>query len=263
MRILSPDLKLPLFGLTVVLFASSSALLAQAAQRTVNIADGGTREMLQSIFIPPLPNAPFSLTLETEWTRPLGNGGTYTLANSRHIMRDSSGRIYQERWFLMPKNGKQESAMSHIQIADPATHTLTNCVVEEKRCYLQPYAGSTTTNYQPGIGASGPLPNGNGYHLREDLGHSDVAGVDTQGYRETTTLNPGVFGNDRPMVATREFWYSAKFGIDLLSRLDSPKSGKQQFTVKELSASEPDPKSFALPEGFSVVDQRKTDPPNN
>jgi hypothetical protein len=263
MRILSPDSKARLFGLSVVLFASSSTLLAQSTQTTVNIADGGTREVLESIFIPPLPRAPFSLTLDTEWTRPLGNGGTYTLVNTRHIMRDSTGRIYQERWYLVPKNGKQQSTMNYIQIADPSAHTLYNCEVEAKRCHLLRYAGSTTTVYQPGFGVSGPLADGAGYHLREDLGHNDVAGIDTAGYRETTTVNPGVFGNDQPMVTTREFWYSAKLGINVLSKLNSPQSGRQQFTVRELSASEPDPKAFALPEGFSLIDERKTEPPNN
>jgi hypothetical protein len=41
-------------------------------QDTVQVRDGGTTEVLQSIFIPPMPRAPFQLTLATEWTRPLG-----------------------------------------------------------------------------------------------------------------------------------------------------------------------------------------------
>ena len=265
MRTVSPTVK---FGLTALLYASSTTLLAQTPpaqtpQATVQIADGGTREMLESIFIPPLPRAPFTLTLDTEWTRPIANGGAYTVANTRRIMRDSTGRIYQERWYLMPKNGKQEPKMNYIQISDPATHTLTNCQVMAKRCYLQWYGGSTTTAYQPAAAPSGPLPNGNGYHLHEDLGHNDVAGLDTVGYRETTTLNPGVFGNDQPMVTTREFWYSAQLGINLLSKLDSPRSGKQQFTVKELTTAEPDPQSFTPPEGFSIIDQRNPQPSSN
>jgi hypothetical protein len=263
MRIVSSASTFKSFALIALLSASAITVLAQASQTTVNIPDGGTRETLESIFIPPLPRAPFSLTLDTEWTRPLGNGGTYTVANSRHIMRDTAGRIYQERWYLVPKNGKMQSRMNYIQISDPAKHTLYNCDVEAKRCDLLQYSWSTTTVYQPGIGVSGPLPNGNGYHLHEDLGHNDVAGIDTNGYRETTTLNPGVFGNDQPMVTTREFWYSSQLGINLLSKLDSPRSGKQQFTVKELSTGEPDPRLFAPPEGFSVEDERKPASPSN
>jgi hypothetical protein len=58
--------------------------------------DGGGQEMLESMFIPPMANAPFSLTFATEWSRPLNNGGSYTIAIVRPIKRDSAGRIYQE-----------------------------------------------------------------------------------------------------------------------------------------------------------------------
>ena len=63
---------------------------------------GGTREVLESIVIPPKAQAPFSLLLQTEWVKTLSDGGTITSVNERHIARDSKGRIYQERWFLVP-----------------------------------------------------------------------------------------------------------------------------------------------------------------
>lgn len=70
--------------------------------------DGGVtytrgEELLESIYVPNLTNAPFSLTLATEWSRPMQNGGTYTIVNSRPIRRDSAGRIYMERWLLSPR----------------------------------------------------------------------------------------------------------------------------------------------------------------
>src|SRR5271165_4821312 len=68
--------------------------------------DGGVREVLESIVIPPIPNAPFTATLDTEWVRYAGDGATITLVNERHIARDRMGRIYQERWYLVPKSGK-------------------------------------------------------------------------------------------------------------------------------------------------------------
>ncbi len=244
------------FRLLVFLFASSTCLLSQAPSPAVRTYDGGTRQMLESIFIPPMTHAPFSLTLETEWTRPFGSSnGTYTLVNKRRIMRDGAGRIYQERWLLVPKNGKMSSEMDFIQISNPAEHTLYNCQIDIKQCFLLSYTGSTSASYQPAIQPSGALPNNSGYHQHEDLGHNDVAGVDTIGYRETTTLNPGVFGNDQPMVTTREFWFSPQLGLNLISKLNSPQSGRQLFTATDLSTSEPDPKFFTLPDGFTVVDQ--------
>jgi hypothetical protein len=247
----------------VILSLSNTLLAAQTATGAVTTSDGGTREVLESIFIPPLPHAPFSLTLETEWKRPLANNGSYTLANKRQIMRDSAGRIYQERWALVPKNGKVQSEMDYIQIADPTDHTLYNCEISAKKCYLLTYAGSTTTVYKQAVKASGPLPDGNGYHNHEDLGHDNIAGLDCVGYRETTTVNPGVFGNDQPAITVREFWYSQQLGINLLSKLDSSQIGKQVFTVRDLNTSEPDSQPFKLPEGFAVIDQRTTQSRNN
>lgn len=229
----------------------------QAQQPVVQTRDGGTSGRMESIFVPAMAGAPFSLTLVAEWSRPLGNGGSFTLANQRRIVRDGKGRIYQERWILVPKGGKIQSHMDVIQITDPAQHTWYNCGVQEKTCDLLPYSGSTEKVYKPVTGTTGSMPNGQGFHQHEELGVSSSNGVNTTGYRETTTINAGVFGNDQPMVTTREFWYSAQLGINLISTIDDPQSGKQVFTVKDLTTSEPDPKFFELPEGYKVVDQRK------
>src|ERR1700712_853725 len=82
---------------------------------------GRGQEVLESIYVPNLAGAPFSLQLSTEWTRPLLGGGTMTAVNSRPIKRDSQGRIYMERWLLEPKGNIARSRMSWIQIDDPVS----------------------------------------------------------------------------------------------------------------------------------------------
>jgi hypothetical protein len=257
MRIVRPRPLLRPFCLAFAFLAAHTTLFSQTSPGTVKTYDGGTRQTLESIFIPPLVHAPFSLTLETEWSRPMTGGGTYTLVNKRQIMRDSGGRIYQERWLLVPRNGKMQSVMDFIQISNPSDHTLYNCQIDIKRCFVVAYTGSVSSNYQPAIHPSGALSDNTGYHQHEDLGHNELSGLDTIGYREITTLNPGVFGNDQPMITTREFWYSPQLGINILSKLDSPQSGKQTFTARDISTSEPEARFFAVPEGFTVEDQRK------
>lgn len=247
--------------LIVSLLAYDQNLPGQNATDVYRPLDGGTRETLESIFIPPIANAPFSLTLETEWSRPLNGGGSYTLVNQRHIMRDSAGRIYQERWLLVPKGGSLKSTMNWIQIADPEKHVYFNCHVEDKVCTERSYGGLASAAYKPVIGSSGALPDGKGFQKHEDLGTGSVGGVTTVGYRDSVTFNPGVYGNDQPMTTTREFWYSAKLGIDLVSILDSPQAGKQVFTVSEISAAEPDPQVFSIPDGYTVVDARESAKP--
>lgn len=257
-----------LLGLGVFSLATLAASQAPAPQGpavrrpdgalspTIRRADGGAYGPMQSIFIPPKPDAPFSLTLDSEWTRPMDNGGTFTMVNERHIVRDSKGRIYQERWLLVPKGGRIKSEMNLFQITDPELHVWFNCEVRTKVCELLKYRLTAQDTYQPPIGPTGPMPNGIGYRRHEDLGPNTTLGIDTHGYRETLTIYEGEMGNDKPMVNTREFWYSPQLGINLISIVDQPQSGKQVFTVKDLSTAEPDLSYFEVPAGYKIVDHR-------
>jgi hypothetical protein len=241
---------------------TATAQGAQQKQQQFYVQDGGTRETLESIAITPKAGAPFTLTLQTEAVRTLYDGGTVTMVNQRKIARDATGKIYQERWFLVPKNGKIESKMTTIQISDPNAHTHYNCfMLEEKHvCELTTFAPSTTAVYKMEGSPPGPLPNDAGTVIHEDLGKQLVSGVETTGTRDATIYNPGVFGNDRKVTVEREFWYSPLLGINLLSKRSDPRFGTQTFTVTNLILSEPDVKLFDLPEGFKVLDVRQDAP---
>ena len=241
---------------------TATAQGAQQKQQQFYVQDGGTRETLESIVITPKAGAPFTLTLQTEAVRTLYDGGTVTMVNQRKIARDATGKIYQERWFLVPKNGKIESKMTTIQISDPNAHTHYNCFMLEAKhvCELTTFAPSTTAVYKMEGPPPGPLPNDAGTVIHEDLGKQLVSGVETTGTRDATIYNPGVFGNDRKVTVEREFWYSPQLGINLLSKRSDPRFGTQTFTVTNLILSEPDAKLFDLPEGFKVVDVRQDAP---
>jgi hypothetical protein len=234
----------------------------QSGPPVVSFSDGGASVSgsgpMESIYISPKAGAPFSMKLGAEWSHPLAGGGSFTLANERGIARDSKGRIYQERWLLVPKGGDVKSEMNVFQLTDPEQHTWYNCWTRQKVCELMRYDDVATAVYRPRFRQSGPLPDGKGYVQAEELGVGSVQGMETHGYRETTTLNPGAFGNDREMIVLREFWFSTRLGINLSSIVDHPQTGRQVFTVKELSTSEPDPKLFEVPEGYRVVDRRET-----
>jgi hypothetical protein len=263
--------------LTVVLLAiaTSGAASLQAQDRTfaqspnkqpqfVTTQDGGVSEVLQSIEVPPKAGAPFTLTLETEWVKTLNDGGTVTFVNKRRIARDAAGRIYQERWALVPKNDPHvKSMMTVIQIADPTAGTLYNCflVVKTNTCELLKYTGSTSKIYKPASPPSGPLPNNQGTVVHQELGAQILAGVSAEGIRDVTTYNPGVFGNDRKVTIEREFWYSEQLGLSLLSVREDPRIGKQTFVVTSVNQSDPDSSLFELPAGFKTVDLRETAPP--
>lgn len=203
-----------------ILCLYSSALVSQtheAPPAPAPTQDGGVRAVLESIVIPPIPNHPFSATLETEWIQYTGGGGTVTLVNERPIVRDSKGRIYQERWTLVPKYGKVKSQRMVIQIADPNQHTLYSCATFQHLCELETY---DPTHELAAAEPRKPISNGTLVqdHLTiEDLGTRTIAGVETIGRRETNSIDVGVMGNDQPLAAINETWHSQELAINLLS----------------------------------------------
>ena len=96
-----------LLGGIILQFVPAS--YAQSAHQGPPIPDGGTPEVLLSIFIPSIPGAAFTATVNTEWVRALPDGTRITLKNRRLIARDKSGRIFQERRALVPVDGKNPS----------------------------------------------------------------------------------------------------------------------------------------------------------
>jgi hypothetical protein len=232
-------------------------------QAPVFVQDGGMSQALESIFIPPMENAPFTCNLHTEWVRSMPDGGTLTLVNQRRIARESSGRFYQERWILVPKNGPTQSKMSHIQIADPTNHTLITLVMGTNAGTLATYGGTTSKVYKPEERFVGPLPDGSGYVTSEALGGDRIQGVDTVGTRITRSTNAWAVGNDRPFSSVREFWFAPSLGINLVSKVSDPRFGSQTFTVTDLTLSEPDPQLFEIVKDFKLQDSRPSPPAQN
>jgi hypothetical protein len=251
-------------AILVVFATAANAQTAQAPHvqdggATAYTRDGGVSEVLQSIYIPPLLNAPFSAMVHTEWTRPMSGGGNFTFVNQRQVARDGRGRIYEERWLLAPKGSEDHSRMNVIQIADPNAHTLYNCFTLQTphRCVLQTFAEAAVKSYKPAVFQSGPLPNNAGERVHEDLGARTISGIETVGTRDTSKLNAGVMGSDQPFSTWREFWQAPQIGVNLYSEVVNPSVGKQVFALTDVNLAEPDPKLFELPEGFDIVDRRK------
>jgi hypothetical protein len=236
-------------AVTSIVFLWAAGVVLTHAQQAQHAPDGGTREMLQSIAIPPLPSAPFSATVQTEWTKYLADGTTQFIQNHRQIARDSLGRVFQERATFVPKGGPISSQVTRTELAEPSTHTVALCETRTHVCELRPYAGP------PATAPAGPLVNRPGF-VSENLGSQILSGVDVVGTRETQTLNPLATGSDHPITIVKEFWYSKQLGLNVSTTRNDPRSGKEVFTVTDIRQGEPDASLFALPASFRVVDFR-------
>jgi hypothetical protein len=220
--------------------------------------DGGTRETFASIFVPSMPDAPFTATVNTEWIRQLPDGSNITLKNHRTIARDAHGRVFQERRYFVPDDGKHESTVTQIEISDPATHQRYVCRSAERVCHLEPFFDSNFAS-SPAAAASPGKPGAPGV---ENLGTQTIAGLEAIGTRETSLIEAATIGNESPILEKREFWYSPRLGVNLITRRqDSRFATQQNFEVANISLGEPDAKLFELPSGFQVIDQRLRKPP--
>ena len=240
---------LPFFA---VLTICCSFLSAQEPEVSGHAPDADSFDRIVNITIPAVQHAPFSSVVTAEWTKTLEDGSTVTRHNHRVVLRDSSGRIYQERRTLVPKDGPAEPLLTRIEISDPALHIKYFCQPGNHVCVLRDYEGPPADAAEP-VGSTGE---GKMVLTRSDLGKNNVSGVEVTGTQETRVFAAGVIGNDRPISITKEFWYSPHLGLNMLVKRNDPRVGTQTFTVTEVSLAEPDPKYFQVPAGFKVLDMR-------
>jgi hypothetical protein len=231
---------------------SSSVVLTQGPAQLNHAPDGGNREMITSIAIPPIPNAPFSATVETEWTRYLDSGGRMVLRNRRLVARDSLGHVFQERRTFVPDGSRVPSQVWRTDLAEPQTHTVAQCDTRSRVCELRVYVGPPSQ-----VAASaGSLGKATGSLEREDLGVQSINGLDLIGTRETQPLGLTATGSDRPLAIVKEFWYSKQLGLNVITRRTDPRTSAELFTVTDIQLSEPERGLFALPADARIVDLR-------
>ncbi len=81
----------------------------------------GVQTVVPGIFVTPIPNAPFTATVDILSHEKLPNGTENVRTTSAQIARDSSGRIYNERRQLVPLTFKGQPMLLSAHIFDPAT----------------------------------------------------------------------------------------------------------------------------------------------
>jgi hypothetical protein len=244
---------------SAVLLAAGLIAQAQApSQTTAHAPDGGVREMLQSILIPPLSGAPFQATVTTEWTKILPDGTMATMKNHRTVARDSAGRIFEERKAFTPNGDKEPTQTTNLQYLDPNRHEFYNCIPLQRTCYVTTDGRPALAKMPAGTGglqvcgcASAPRP---GMSVKQEaLGEKAIGEIEAIGSREITTIAAGEIGNQKAEPIVKEFWYSPRLGVNLVTKRFDPRSGIQNFVVGNVSLSEPDPRMFEPPPEYRVV----------
>jgi len=231
---------------------SGYLLMAQTAEDALLAPGSVSRDAVLTIFIPPIPNAPFQAVVETEIVKHLPDGVFKTSRNYRLIARDGKGRIYEEYRKLVDEAQEQQPKLTEVAIFYPESHTRYLCDAAMKHCKLSDYSSPLAEQYMP----AGPLENGRRYLTRDNLGVKVIDGLEVVGYRETVTLGQGSAQKPAPVDFVQETWHSPKLEIDLQVTRTDPKHLDQTVTISSISLGEPDPNHFTVPERARIQDLR-------
>lgn len=211
--------------------------------------DGGTRTFVAGIDVPPFSGLPFSATETIVRVRTLPDGSTITSTLTAKVLRDNEGRLYRERHHFSTSDADPQKTLYEFAILDPTTRTQTDCVVATKQCSVAPYRPRLSFREMP----VGSFDGGRRVNSRDSLGEKTIQDLNTIGTRETETLAPGVVGNDKSLTLSRDFWYSPDLKTNLQVLRTDPRDGVITIQLNVQSRADPDPSSFALPDGYRII----------
>jgi hypothetical protein len=234
----------------------SSAYLTAQDDGAMHAPDYRARQVLIALYFGPKPKAPFTATAKTVWVKIMPDDSTITTWNERTVARDMDGRIFQERRFLVPDDGKHQPELRVLEYSDPLQHTFYNCNPYSKSCDLSNY-------FPPGIQPLTPeglQPDGTTYLTRENLGVDTFEGLDVQHSRETFTYYRQTIGNTKTILRTVEYWYSPALGINVQVKRHDPRDGDHTLWLTNISLTAADPETFKAPADYQMFDRRTPRP---
>lgn len=193
--------------------------------------------------------APFSGVLIEQYEQTLQDGTRIAREDHEVVMRDGMGRIYRSRPVRKVGNAEGEPLQA-VTIIDPVAGVQYYCSAFRKVC--------TRMRYQPPPASVRPhvtTPQKSRDITVEDLGTSNISGVDVEGKQITRVVPEGMLGNDRPLTTTEELWHSNELDVDIQLKRTDPRTGTHTTTMTEVNLGEPDASYFQIPEGYRVEER--------
>jgi hypothetical protein len=218
------------------------------------------------IFVTPIPDNPFTGTVNVERSFVQKDGEIVKSKTAREIGRDSRGRIFNEMRTLVPASSNESPQVVGIHIYDPETrvsimlndrqHTFRKNTVNRPPEAVPPSFLSASSGLNT-------LPQ-NQFTKEEDLGNKVIEGLPVHGVRQSQTIpaengGNGVNGENggKGAVITDEYWYSEDLRINLVLKHNDPRTGGVAMTVTGIKRSEPDPARFEIPAGYNPAGARQ------
>jgi hypothetical protein len=237
----------------------------------------------------PVKGSPFCATISTEHTQTFADGNRIHTSDNSTLCRDNEGRIRRESTLMLLGPAAQNPPSKLITIVDPVAgfrYVLDPNVKVARKMPLapSPLASSSNAGRGPAVRESGPSSNvmfyrsadapgpeviGSQVFIRkngraeddpdsktEQLGDQAIDGIHATGTRVTTTIAAGKMGNEQPMIISSERWYSPELKATVMTKHNDPWAGELKTQFTNVTTSETDPASFAVPSDYKVVDEK-------
>lgn len=89
---------------------------------------------------------------------------------------------------------------------------------------------------------------------KEELGKRTIEGLACDGTRTSMTTPIGAIGNDRPIVAITEVWFSPDLETIVSSKTSDPRFGETTYTLRGISRADQPANLFQPPADYTVKD---------
>lgn len=245
-------------ALLSVLFLALPILARAQASDLMPPGYRGVQTHVPGIFVTPIPNAPFSATVQIISHTRMPDGSDHVVTTINHIARASSGIIYNERRRLVPTGFQGTPRLLSAHIYDPSNR---------QSIFVDPslHLARAMTLRAPERTPSEALPPQQQPKLpgitETDLGTQSLSGLDLHGIRKQRTIPAEMSGTGKPVVITDDYWYSPDLAIYMTIRHDDPRTGEQLIVVTDVDRHDPPNQTFVVPPEYKLVDETTPDSP--
>ncbi len=199
--------------------------------------------------------APYSATMTNTIVQTLADGNTIQRTTTGTVARDSQGRTYSQETIsgLFGQSGIRtitfiaDPVAGYVYTLNPETKTAT------RRALHAPAEGAGGSENAPDRSkkwGGQTAPN----VVTAELGSQMMNGVSVTGKTRTHTIPAGEMGNEKPIVATTETWYSPDLQVVVSSKRTDPREGTDTYALTNIQRAEPNAALFAVPSDYTVKD---------
>jgi hypothetical protein len=202
---------------------------------------------------------PFSADAVTTASQTLADGNRVERTFTAKLARDGDGRLRTEQTiaFVGPLSLPGD-APRMVTISDPVAGA--HYLLDDRRKVAlrrsltppQPPEAAHPRGARPD-GALGPPPGA----TEEKLGVKEIAGLEAEGTRLTTTIPAGAIGNAKPIVLVTERWVSTALGVPVRIVRRDPRMGETVYQLTNVDHTEPAADLFQVPADYSVQEETR------